>query len=68
MSRTWLLLRGSGAVVEGQHHLVIAQRQRLGILHGADAGMLARIDHQRARGADRVRIGRDNRLPQRKLR
>ena len=42
------------AVVEGQHHLVIPQRQRLGILHGADARMLARIDHQRARSPDRV--------------
>ena len=41
-------------VVEGQHHLAIRERQRFGILHGADAGMLARIDHQGSRGAERI--------------
>ena len=42
------------AVVERQHHFVILQRQRFGILHGADARVLAGIDHQRSRGAERV--------------
>ena len=41
-------------VVEGQHHLMIPERQRFRILHGADDGMCARIDHERARRADRV--------------
>ncbi len=36
------------SVVERQYHLVILQRQRFGILHGADAGMLPGIDHQRS--------------------
>ena len=35
-------------VVEGQHHLTIFKRQRLVILHGADDGMGARIDHDGA--------------------
>ena len=46
------------AVIEGQHHLVIFQRQRFGILHGADARMLARVDHQGSRGAERVGMAR----------
>ena len=33
-------------VVEGQHHLVVPERQRFCILHGADAGMLPGIDDQ----------------------
>ena len=41
-------------VVERQHHLVISERQRFGILHGADPRMLAGIDHQGSRGAERV--------------
>jgi hypothetical protein len=41
-------------VIEGQHHLMIFERQRFGILHGADAGMLAGIDHQGSRGAERI--------------
>ena len=43
-------------VVERQHHFVIVQRQRLGVLHGADARVLQGIDHQRSRGAQRTRI------------
>ncbi len=43
-------------VVEGEHDLVVAQRQGLGILHGADAAMLGRIDHDGAAGPERVRI------------
>ena len=42
------------AVIEGQHHLVVLERQRLAILHGADDGILTRIDHNRARRADGV--------------
>src|SRR5205809_336292 len=45
-------------VVEGQHHLMVRQRQRLGILHGADDVMFARIDHERARCADRLGMAR----------
>ena len=45
---------GQRPVIEGQHHLMIPERQRLGILHGADPRMLARIDHEGARGADRI--------------
>ena len=41
-------------VVEGQHHLMVIEWQRLRILHGADARMLGGIDHQRARGAERI--------------
>ena len=41
-------------VIEGQHHLVIPERQGLRILHRADARMLARIDHEGSRGAERV--------------
>ena len=36
------------AVIEGQHHLVIGERQRLRILHGADPRMFFWVDHQRA--------------------
>ena len=36
------------SVVEGQHHLTVFKRQRLVILHGADDGMGARIDHDGA--------------------
>jgi hypothetical protein len=41
-------------VIESQHHLVVFKRQLLAVLHGADPGMLARIDHQRPRGPERV--------------
>ena len=40
------------AVIERQHHLVIFERQRLGILHGADERMRARVDHDGARRAE----------------
>ena len=36
------------AVIEGQHHFMILERQRLGILHGADDEMGTRIDHDGA--------------------
>ncbi len=50
-------VRGQRAVVEGQNHLVIVQRQRLVVLHGPDAGMLRRVDHDGAGRAERIRIG-----------
>src|SRR6266566_7049898 len=40
---------GQRPIIEGQDHLVIPERQRLGILHGADSRMFARIDHQGTR-------------------
>ncbi|MHC2265920.1 hypothetical protein ACVILJ_001303 [Bradyrhizobium diazoefficiens] len=43
-------------VVEGQDDLVILQRQRLAVLHRADARMLVRIDHEGAGGPERVRV------------
>ena len=33
-------------IVECQHDLMIIKRQRFGILHGADTGMLVGIDHE----------------------
>ena len=42
------------SVVERQHHLMVAQRQGFWILHAADAGMFARIDHQSTRRAERI--------------
>jgi hypothetical protein len=33
---------------------MVMQRQSLGILHGPDARMRQRIDHEGARGADRI--------------
>src|SRR5262249_9893720 len=42
------------AVVEGQHHLVVVERQRLAILHGADARMLVRVDGDGAAHAERA--------------
>ena len=50
-------------VVERQHHFVILERQRLGVLHGADAGMLQGIDHQRRARCPAHLDGRDNRRP-----
>jgi len=41
-------------VVEGQHDLAILERQRFTVLHGADQAMLFGVDHQRARGAERL--------------
>ena len=45
-------------VVESQHYFMIGERKRFRILHGADAGMLPGIDHQRARRPERVRMAR----------
>jgi hypothetical protein len=47
---------GQRPVVEGEDHFLVRERQRLGILHRADAGVLNRIDHQNARRADRMRV------------
>ena len=41
-------------VIERQHHLVISERQRFGVLHCADPRMLPGIDHQGSRDAERV--------------
>ena len=35
-----------GTIVECQNDLMIVKRQRFGVLHGADAGMLVGIDHE----------------------
>jgi len=42
------------AVVEGDHHLMIGERQRLLVLHAADAREFVRTDGEHARGAERV--------------
>jgi len=44
------------AVVEGDHHLVVLQRQRLLVLDGAKQGEFAGIDGQHAAGAEGVWI------------
>jgi hypothetical protein len=44
------------AVVEGQHDLLVLERQRLAVVHGADAGKLPGIDLHHPAGAERVRI------------
>ena len=46
------------AVVEGQHDLVVLERQRARVVDRADARMLLRIDRQHAAGAERIRIAR----------
>ncbi len=46
------------AVVEGQHDLLVLERQRMGILRRADAGKLSRVHRQHPAGAERVRIAR----------
>jgi hypothetical protein len=43
-------------VVEGQHDLLVLQRQRLLVLHAADAREFVRVDRHHAAGAERVRI------------
>jgi hypothetical protein len=43
------------AVVEGQHHLVVLERQRFIVLPAAQPRVLGRIHHQRATHAERVR-------------
>ncbi|MGY4453295.1 hypothetical protein ACVWZR_007955 [Bradyrhizobium sp. i1.3.1] len=43
-------------VVEGQDDFMVLQRQRFAVLHGADARMLARINHEGAGSPERVRM------------
>jgi hypothetical protein len=43
-------------VVEGEHHLLVLERQALVILHRADAGVLGRIDGDHAGGAECVGV------------
>jgi hypothetical protein len=59
-------IRRQRAVVEGDHHLVVLQRQGLLVVDGAKQGKFARIDGQHAAGAEgfwvagaRRRRGRD---------
>jgi hypothetical protein len=42
-------------IVECQHDLMIVKRQRFGVLHGADTGMLLGIDHECAADPERAR-------------
>ncbi len=42
------------AIVEGQHHFMIGERQCLGILHGPDTRVLPRIDDQSAGSSERI--------------
>src|SRR5262249_26262530 len=42
-------------IVERQHDLMIVKRQRFGVLHGADAGMLSRVDYECAADPERAR-------------
>ena len=44
------------AVVEGQHDLLVFERQRVGVLHRADARKLARVHRHHPAGAERIRI------------
>ena len=44
------------SVVERQHHLMVPERQRFPILHGADPGMLSGIHHQGSRRAERIGV------------
>jgi hypothetical protein len=46
------------AIIEGDDDFMIFERQRLRILHAADAGEVGRIDSQDAAGAKRIRIAR----------
>ena len=46
------------AVVEGQHDLLVLERQRVGVLHRADAGKFARVHRHHPAGAERIRIAR----------
>src|SRR5262252_5725020 len=41
-------------IVERQHDLMIVKRQRFGVLHGADTGMLVRVDHECAAHPERA--------------
>src|SRR5262249_36200688 len=42
-------------IVERQHDLMIVKRQRFGVLHGADTGMLVGIDYECAADPERAR-------------
>src|SRR5262249_46856756 len=42
-------------IVEPQHDLMIVKRQRFGVLHGADTGILVGIDHECAADPERAR-------------
>jgi hypothetical protein len=46
------------AVVEGQHDLLVLERQRMGILRRADTRILSRVHRDHPLGAERVRIAR----------
>src|SRR5262245_23087683 len=43
-------------IVESNHHLMIFQRQRLGVLHGADAAEIAEADFEHAGCAQGIRV------------
>ena len=45
-------------VVEGDHHLVVLERQSVLVLHGADQRQRSRIDGNNAAGADGVGVAR----------
>ncbi len=51
-----IAVRRQRTIVEGEHDLVVFERQGLAVLHGADLGVLRRVDHQRARGTERIGI------------
>ena len=44
------------AVIEGEHHLAVAQRQRLPVLHLAEAGIVVRADGHDPADAERIGI------------
>jgi hypothetical protein len=46
------------AVIEGQYHFVIAERQRFLILHGAETGMFPRVHDQGPRSSEGIGIAR----------
>ena len=49
---------GQRAVVEGEHDLLVGERQRLGILHHPETDMFVRVDDQSAARPERVRLSR----------
>jgi hypothetical protein len=48
----------AAAVIEGDHHLMVVERQRLLVLHAADLAEFAWADGKDAAGAERVWIAR----------
>src|SRR6185503_7199407 len=46
------------AIIEGNDDFMVFERQRLRILHAADAGEVTRVDDENATGAKRIRIAR----------